>query len=188
MSTICDTLQVTAAVWVMNERLVYHTQPNNMLAGLKYDREGTLKVDGKDDLPLLQPWSLNISESLFAGAARKSDTSTISHRNQPVVEELTLVFRVACRRDRGFMRRNPSDPTSQKGILEWLALIRDAIETDPSGVVDSSLNNSTSKPMKFSVQETETTQLAFHTFLEVVLTLHPSHRGERGYTFPEKLS
>lgn len=186
MSTICDTLQVTAAVWVINERLVHHTQPGKMLAGLHYDREGTLKVDGKDDLPLLQPWSLNIAEGLAPGASRASPASDINHRNSPVLEELTLVFRVGARRDRGFMRRDPASPTSEKGILEWLALIRDAIETDPSGVIDSSLRNSTSKPPRFTVQETETTQLAFYTFLEVVLTLFPSHRGERSYTFPEK--
>ena len=57
MSAITDNFNATAAAWVIDKRLTYHTGSGKSLDGLNYDTEGTLKVDGEDDLPLLQPWS-----------------------------------------------------------------------------------------------------------------------------------
>jgi len=178
MSTTVSAVASALAAWEVNERLIYHTRAGRMLAGLKYDHEGTLKVDGKDDFPLLQPWSINLEETVMPGAPR-GRVAGQNFSNSPVSESLTLVFRFGALRTSLFMRRAIT-PSGKLGALEWLAKIRDAIETDRQGIIDPSLNNTIIKPITFKIQETETTQMAYTTFLEVVLPLNVVCRGERG--------
>lgn len=185
MATINDTFQGVTAAWEINQRLIYHTQPGRMLAGLKYDSEGTLKVDGFDDLPLLQPWTIGLAETLSPGAP-KPETSVIGRQNQPVSETQTLVFRFASYRRDGWFRRDPTDGTKRKGFLEWLSLIRDSMETSADGhnATDAALAGASMKPLTFAIRESETTQLSFSCFLEVEIYLKHYCRAERGYTFP----
>lgn len=168
---------LVAAAWELNERLIYHTQPGRMLAGLNYDSEGTLKIDGEDDLPLLQPWSFQLTESAAIG----NMTGDAALKNQPVMPMHTLTFRLATSRNNLFFKRNPTDNTVAKGLMEWVALIGDAIETTADGndTVDAGLAGTCEKPLGLSINETETSQRAFHCFLEI--TLHPQHhcRGQR---------
>lgn len=185
MPTIHDNFQFAAAAWEINERLIYHSRDDGgMLRGLKYDKEGTFKVEGEDDLPLCQPYSLNLAESISPGAPRTNDISKLA---SPVAGTQTLVYRVAVRRKDGWFRRDPTDSTQAKGLLEWLALIQDAIETTRDGEdeVDCSLDGALMKPPTFRIQETETTQKAFHCYLEVELDIKHHCRGERGFELPE---
>jgi hypothetical protein len=184
MSTIYDNFQVAAAAWEINERLVFHTQAGQMLAGLNYDKEGTLKVEGEDDLPVLQPWAVHFNEELFAGAPNVRSQGR-SEANQPVAETLTLTFRVATSRRDGWFRRDPTDTTKRKGLIEWLALIRDAIETPTTGTVpDSRFVGGASKPVTYSIPETKTSQLSFQCSLDVTVMLRPVCRAERSFTMP----
>lgn len=183
MSTFYDNFQSVAAAWVINERITFHTQTGGMLAGLKFDKEGIYKIDGEDSLPLLQPWAVQFSESYFAGAPHK-DISGANQSNQPVVEDLTLTYRVATSRKNGWFRRDPTNPLQKKGLLEWLSLIRDAVETGVDGDIDSRLLTGVTKPMLYSIGDTATTDLSFQCFFEIKLQVWPTHRAERSLTRP----
>lgn len=168
---------LVAAAWEMNERLIYHTQPGRILAGLNYDQEGTLKIDGEDDMPLLQPWAFGLTEDAAPGGL----TGAAALNNQPVMPTQTITFRLATNRNKLWFRRDPTIAANGKGIVEWVAAIVDAIETtaDGNNVVDAGLSGTCEKPLRASISETETTQRAFHSFLEI--TLYPQHhcRGQR---------
>lgn len=183
MSTFYDCYQSVAAAWELNERIVYHCQPNGMLAGLKYDKEGTFKLDGEDDLPLLQPWSVDFTEAHMAGGPRLTQNGPLE-ANQPTADSLTLTFRLAGSRRAGWFRRDPTSATAKKGLLEWIALIRDAIETRKDGSTDSRLNAGIVKPVLTSIGDTNTTELSFQCFFEVRLEVWPTYRGERRLTRP----
>ena len=181
MSTLNDNFQAVAAVWEVDKRIVHHCLSGHMLAGLKYDKEGTFKLDGEDDLPLLQPWAATFSEDYFAGAPH-AGISGADKSNQPTSESLVLTYRFASSRRNGWMRRDPTNPTQKKGMLEWLSLIRDAIETDVDGVTDSRMGKMIVRPVLFSIGETTTTELSFQCFFEAKLDIWPYHRGERHLT------
>lgn len=187
MSHINDNFHSIAAAWEINERLIYHMQKGQMLEGLKFDVEGTLKVDGQDNLPLLQPWGVSISETIFPGASRKSTGFSLpgAAGNTPIIETLTLGYKIGTARKYGFFRRDPTDASARKGLLEWLSLIRDAVETEATvdKAIDSRFRLASARPVKFSVTEPETSQLAFWCVLEISLDLQPYCRGERSHPF-----
>jgi len=185
MSTKYDNFIAVSAAWTVNERMIYHTQAGRMLAGLNYDSEGTFKVEGHDDLPLLQPWTIGIQEDIFAGAPKFS-ASGVREKNSPVAETLTLVYRIAVARKHGWFRRDPTNSSAPKGFIEWLALIRDAMEattTDPS-TSDAALDIGAVKPVRFAVRESDTSQLSFSCYLEVEIAVQPYCRAERTFTLP----
>ena len=183
MSTFYDCYQSVAAAWELNERIIHHCKSDGLLSGLKYDKEGTLKTDGEDDLPLLQPWSVDFTESFFSGAPTPN-TNGVKQANQPTADTLTLTFRLAVSRRAGWFRRDPTTPTAKKGILEWIALIRDAIETAKDGTIDSRLNSGVVKPVLSLIRETTTTELTFQCFFEVKLDVWPTFRAERRLNRP----
>lgn len=184
MSTFNDNFQAVAAVWEVDRRIIYHCGAGRMLSGLKYDKEGTMKLDGEDDLPLLQPWTINFTEEYFAGAPH-SAINDKKYANQPTIETLTLSFRLAASRRNGWIRRDPTNAAQKKGFLEWISLIRDAIETDVDGVTDSRMGTGIVKPVLFSTGETTTTELSFQCFLEAKFDVWPYHRGERHMCRPK---
>jgi hypothetical protein len=190
MSTITDNFQATAAAWEIEQRIIAHTAVGGLLEGLKYDVEGTLKVEGEDDLPLLQPWNVVSNESIFKGAPNPRSAG-LEKANTPCAERLTLIFRVACSRKNGFFRRDPTNESQEKGFLEWIALIKDAIETPfESGKSieemspDARMGGMANTPVQFSIQENTTTQLVFQCYLEVVVELKPWCRGQRSFSPP----
>lgn len=187
MPEITDSFQAAAAAWEINERLIYHSRSDDedaLLRGLKYDKEGTFKVDGEDDLPLLQPWAYNFAEEIFAGAPRTNDPEKLA---SPVMNTQTFVYRIATSRKKGWFRRDPTDANQGKGLIEWIAAIKDAIETTRDGEdeVDCSLGGAIAKPPTFRIQESEASQKAFHCYLEVELSLKPNCRAERTFQLPE---
>ncbi len=187
-ATIYDSFQTVAAAWEINERLIYHTQPGGILAGLKYDAEGTFKVDGEDDLPLLQPWAFQLSDALHAGAPNTASRG-LAQANQPLAETLTMTYRVATSRKNVWFRRDPTDTAAKKGLMEWVALIRDAIERPAADITstepDSRFGGGANKPVSFSISETNTTQQTFQCMLDVVVYVRPTCRGERSFTMPQ---
>lgn len=181
MSTFYDNFQSVAAAWELNERIIHHCQAGGLLAGLKYDKEGTYKIDGEDDLPLLQPWAINFTEAHFAGGPRLSQNAPLAG-NQPTADSLSLTFRLATSRRAGWFRRDPTSATAKKGLLEWIFLIRDSIEIDKQGGIDSRLNAGVVKPVLTSIGDTSTTELSFQCFFDIKLEVWPTYRGERRLT------
>jgi hypothetical protein len=179
--TINDIYRFCAPAWEINERLIYHSQPGRMLAGLKVDREGTKQGMGEDSYPSMQFDTIQLTEELSPGAPRTSDHTK---KNSPVAPVQTLRYRCSFSRQKGLFRRNPLDPSAPKGAMDWLALIADAIETSRDGedTVDTSLDGSVIRPTRVVIEENDNTESAFHFFLEI--TVYPQHhcRGERQTT------
>lgn len=190
MSTLYNNFQAVAAAWEIERRILLHTQAGGMLEGLNYDAEGTLKLEGEDDLPVLQPWGVTLEETLFVGAPASRGAGK-DEANVPCYDKLTLVYRFATSRSNGWFRRDPTVETSEKGFLEWLAVLRDAIELpsteeDITTVKpDARLSGTANKPVSFAIQENTTTQLSFQCMLEIRLDLKAWCRAERSYTLPE---
>jgi hypothetical protein len=179
--TVNDVFRFCAPAWEINERLTFHSQPGGMLAGLKYDPEGTKQSMGEDSYPSMQFDTFQLTESISAGAPRTTDTAK---KNSPVAPQQVVKYRCAFSRQKGLFRRDPTEPSVPKGALDWLALIIDAIETTRDGEdsVDTSLGGTVIQPTRVVVEENENTENAFHFFLEI--TLYPQHhcRGERQTT------
>jgi hypothetical protein len=190
--TIYDSFQFLAAAWEVEKRILDHTgNEDGLLKGLHYDSEGTLKVDGEDQFPLLQPWSVHTTEKIFAGAPSDRGKG-VDKSNPPVEPELVLTFRLAASRKHKWFRRDPTDESKPKGFLEWLALVCDAIETpydeevDPDErPVDSRLSKGLIRPVAFAIRESECSQLRFQSFLEITLGVRAMCRGERSFTMPQ---
>jgi hypothetical protein len=176
--SINDVFRFCAPAWEINERLIYHSQPGQILAGLKYDPEGTKQSMGEDSYPSMQFDTFRLTEGISAGAPRTADHAK---KNSPVAPQQILRYRCSFSRQKGLFRRNPAEPSYPKGAMDWLALIIDAIELTRDGedAVDTSLGGSVIQPTRVTVDENENTESAFHFFLEI--TLYPQHhcRGER---------
>ena len=179
MATINDSMQGVSALWELERRLNFHAQSGQILEGLKIDSEGTLKVDGHNDLPLCQRWAVGSRESFSAGAPRAGVSLGGGSSNQPIAETLTVTYRVATARKYGWTRSDPTDANLPKGFVEWLALIRDAVETADGGETDACLLETINKPPLFTIRESESSQLAFQVYLEMELELNHKCRAER---------
>lgn len=178
--------QCVAAFWEVDKRIIYHTRIGEMLQGLHYDKEGTFKIEGEDTLPLLQPWGMSSNESTAKAYAGMS-VQDLGHGNSPVSDVVTVAFRISTSRKFGLFRRIPADNTdSQKGLLEWVASIKDAVETSVDRVVDSRLNTAAWTPVRFSVGNSSLSQLCYSVFLEITVDSPPMDRAQRMSTLVEK--
>lgn len=184
MATILDSYQATAAAWEVERRIAEHCKEGGMLEGLHTEREGTIKVTGADDLPALQRVGLLMTESIFAGAHNTNSTQG----STPVQLEWVLAYRITTDQEYGFVRLDPETQGKEGcGLMEWLALIMDAIETVPEDTTekhDALLNKTCSKPVAFRITEVDPDQFGNTAVLEVVITAAPTCRGERHYTIP----
>jgi len=179
MSEIPLISQNCAAFWEIDNRLIYHSKVGGILQGLHYDKEGTLKIDGEDTLPLLQPWGIQSAEDYAPGAPRPSNNERC-RQNAPITDRVIAVYRFSSSRKYGFFRRNPTDNTeSQKGFMEWVACIKDACETAEDMSIDASLKMNCWRPIKFAVSNSSATQLCFTAYIEITVDIPPMFRGER---------
>lgn len=92
------------------QRLAYHAQPERMLDGLKLRLSGEYRIEGADALPHFSFIDVNATDS------RGRTTAT-----------LTAWLRV--RREHGWLRDTDEGPA---GLVDWMELIMDAVETRPS--------------------------------------------------------
>jgi hypothetical protein len=158
-----------------------------MLAGLAYEEEGTTGALGEDSYPTLQLYTLALDEKIGPGAGRAPQSG--ASKNTTVQNAQTIRFLGRFSRRSLFLRRNPTDTNASKGMMEWLALILDAIETrrDGTGVIDAGLENTVEAPCTVKIEESETTESAFHLYIDITVNTRHHCRGERAYTFPPSL-
>jgi hypothetical protein len=170
--------QFSAPVWLLFRRIDWHVRSGGMLAGMKWNREGNLRVDGAANLPSLQPLRISVDSAIFQGALRPGENSPL-RSNSPLFNTVVVQLGLAVDVRHGFVERDPEKNSSRKGLLEWAALLMDAIETDVDGVIDSRLNGSCSKPLSYQLREPDPGELSYAAVLDVVLTSDGYHRGQR---------
>lgn len=169
-ATINDVPISLRPLWVIDQRLTYHAaESGRLLYGLKIDREGKVESEGVDDLPYCAWFGVTDEESFTAGAGT------------PIKQERKLLFMVSAKREYGMFRRDPTDATAGLGAMEWVDLVRDAIETvtDGTNTSDPYLEGSQSRPILMAVRETNVSELSFSFMLEVTLTIDSVCRGSR---------
>lgn len=179
--TIADIPQSLGAAWEVQERLVYHSQPGRFLSGLVVHEASENRVYGESDLPCLDPLSVDWSEELFAGQARTPDKEK---KNVPILPILGLRYKAQFSRRCGLIRRDPTNPTTSKGMLEWQALIMDAVERmrDGSDEADAAICGYAAKPVAMRWEEPEMSELSYTVEFVIEISVFPMCRSERGHT------
>ena len=172
--------------FVIDERLAYHSKEGSgrILDGLRYDREGQIEADGAEDLPFIQPITVQDQETF-----PEAGVATAGVRNQ-----VSLFFLVGAKREYGMFSRTPHQEVTGEdvldhgtGVLEWLMRVRDAIETTPDGNsnVDPLLDGTLGKPITSAVREAPVSDLSWCLLLEVTYDLANTCRGARSIS-PEE--
>lgn len=151
-----------------------------MLEGVRFDAEGTQRVEGQDNLPSVQLVFFTNNEQPSAGAPAAARRL----KNEPLEAALTFTFAVRSNTRTGWFVRSRADgsgdvPARDLGLLELLSLVQDAMETAVDGTVDAGLSATVEMPIQFSVQETDPGQVSNCAFLEVVVIPRHFCRGRR---------
>ena len=152
---------------VIDERLTYHIATGRILDGLSYDFEGKLEGRGVREYPFIQPVAFSDVETIGPGAnISMSAESGNVQGNSPSWDEQSFAFWVFARRTYGFYQR---DTTGTKyGVMDWVAKIRDAVETkvDGSGDLDRRLEGTVARNIQSVVSQNETTEIGWACLLE----------------------
>ena len=170
--------QFSAPVWLLFKRIDWHIRSGGMLHGVKWSREGGLRVDGAANLPSVQPIRISVDSAIFQGALRPGENSVLKS-NSPLFNTIVVSLGIAVDQKYGFVELNPERNNSRKGLLEWAGLLMDAMETDLDDTVDCRLNGSCAKPITFQLREPDPGELSYAAVLDVVLTSDGYHRGQR---------
>lgn len=181
-TTVKDVAFAIAPLWVIDKRLQYHSTPGSgrMLDGINYNREGILRIDGRNNLPALQPVTFADQEAWGFGA-----TGSLG---APIKSSMTMMYLVSARREYGLFQRDLSASLSDDdknylgtGILEWVARVRDAAErtTDGLDTIDALMEGSVSKPIITAVREAPATDLAWSAVIEFQIDIESICRGAR---------
>lgn len=153
-------------LFVLHNRLLFHTQDGEMLHGLKYKEKPVVKNVGEKDLPYIAPLSFLEEEDMSMGGAGSAKCDVI-----------TAEYQLGANAAHGFMR---FDTTSTKlGILEWVTLVRDAMETNEAGEVDRELEKMAIKPIRFSTEDNTVDQLVASVTLKVEIFTRVMQPGKR---------
>lgn len=168
----------------IEERIRYQAVEGGqrLLDGITFDREGTLQPVGRDLLPLVQLASYNATEQIFGGAPRPGT----ARGNTPLVTVGILEIYIFTYSGYGYSRQDPLDEEDGRGLLEWVALVQDAIERKPqlSFEADAFLEGSLCKPVKFEVRDNFLSDQSLGVLLALEWTTQPYCRSERTENFP----
>ena len=165
-------------VRVIEERIEYHVGSGRLLDGLKYDREGKLEGRGVRDFPYLQPVAYSDVETIGPGANKTRSLNGDSQGNSPAWDEQTITFWLWSRREYGFYQRDTAG--TKFGVCDWVAKVRDAVETKVDGVsVDRRLEETLAYPIQSVVSQNETTEIGWGVLLEFILRTDTYCAGHR---------
>ena len=178
---ITDVMMLARPFWEIKERLEYHSRnvEGRILRYCDVDMEGSLESRGVEDLPYILPFTLTDQEVIGSGAVPSGQTAGSS--NFQLTQTLTIA--VVSRRDYGMVRDDPTTQSEKKkGILEWIACLRDAIETDTDGNPDAMLKNSVMSPPTYQTRDIGVSELGWEALVEVTLVFHHWSRAGRTET------
>lgn len=162
---------------VIDSRLSFHVGTGEMLDGLAYDTEGTLEGRGLRDFPYIQPVAYSDVETIGPGANRVRSGDGSPQGNSPAWDEQTVSFFLWSRRTYGFYQRDPSG--TKYGVADWVAKVRDAVETDTDGTIDRRLEQTLAFPIQSLVSQNEITDIGWGVLIEFVLRTDTYCAGSR---------
>ena len=166
-------IQPAAPAAVIYQRLLWHsTNALGLLYGLKVYETPEWRVEGEQDLPNLCVIDFSDEEGIFAGAV----TGAYENANSVVSVTQTMILMLTVRRENGLFAKGT---TAVKGLLDWMALIRDAVETNESGVVDSLLDETCERPFLTSMRDNVVRELSWSAGIQFTLYPRATVRGTR---------
>lgn len=189
MPTVADIAISLGPLWVIDQRLEFHSLlgSGRILDGIKYDREGKLEIDGRKDLPQVQPITLSDTEDWAPGAAGIKSMGT----QTAIKTSIAFTLLVQAKREYGLFQRDPTATLSDNdknykgtGVLEWAARVRDAIErtTDGMDKTDSLLEQTISKPILTTITDAPVSDLAWSVLVQLQIDIESICRGARSIT------
>lgn len=175
-------------LWVIDKRLAYHSTSGTgrILDGINYDREGTLNIDGREDLPYVQPITFNDTEGWAVGGG--SSGSRLGGTQTAIKSIMRFSLLISSRREFGLFERDPTvTPTGDDlnytgtGVLEWAQKVRDAIERTADGQekTDALLESTVSKPVLSVLREAPVSDLSWSVMLDLQIDIESICRGAR---------
>lgn len=182
-ATSYDSMIAVAPVWVINHRLSRETKAGGLLAGMKHDPFLRMRVDAPRSLPFVRIASFSDFEGTF-GAARPGTGSV----NSGTAQTGAIRIEISCESKHGWVRQNPKAAVQKKGCLEWLALVKDAIETNDAGEVDAALDNTLLKPIKLNTVATEISDTVITLVLEAETFTRGFCKADRHQTLGDMLA
>jgi hypothetical protein len=160
----------SAFIREVRQRLRYHAEAGagRSLDGLKIKSSSKYSADGEKDLPALMLIDLDSAEASGAGRG-------------------TLSFLLRTYRKHDLVSEAAEDPL---GLIDWLELIGDALETTPDGQVDSymKLHNRSGvplntevliKPHELSFRTASISELSFELQIDLRFEAAVGPRAER---------
>lgn len=172
---ISDYAVALAPLYVLDKRLTFHIGKGRLLEGLKYDYEGKIWSQGLVDMPFIQP------EEVFEEEDRRvtGGANAAGSGNNATADALRVTYRIVVNKKNGMFARKPTTDPRKRGITDWTALIRDAIETNEDGVVDAKLDGTTLGPIRFNISDNFIDETAWEVKLEIIILTRAMSRGTR---------
>lgn len=173
-STIDDIMPVVRPLWALHQRLLAHTAPGGMLYPMRLDLIGTMEPQGQKDLPILQ----------YIGIEEAEDQAAVGGAGNSKVDIYRVRFAVQTFINYGVFRLDPVEDQSQLGMIEWTALVRDAIECKADRTLDPLFTEygeraTLYKPCVFTTEDADKGQLVWENILVVEMWTQLYFPGNR---------
>ncbi len=169
-----------AALAVMVKRLQFHSGPAQFLEGVGFKQElVSSETVGADKLPALRMLSFGATESHGPGAPSASQGGP-ARNNTPQQCEQVWSFMLYTAVPGPMVQEDPeNDKLKKRGVVDYVARILDAIETDTDGEVDAQLEQTAMRPITFNVAPGEGSGGVYETVISVNVWTRNFCRGNR---------
>lgn len=171
-------IQPAAPLAVIVDRIKWHANSANalgLLHGMKWKDVPHIGIQGKEDLPSLQFIEYTDSEDVFAGGKTGGDANVNTH----VQPSATVTLMLSNRRDAQLFSLEGS---SKRGLINWVALLRDALELKQVGaglILDTSLNETCGRPFFTKVRDNVVLDISWSVAIEITIFPLATVRGTR---------
>lgn len=164
-------------IHVLFERIEAATETGGILEGLNFYRYPANTIQGRDDLPILSVLDYS-DDDRNAEGSKSFDVE--SRGNTNIACSGKLSFLLAVWRENGAYAIDGIDAhPDEKGLLDWIVLIKDVLECNLSGEPDATLEGSVRRPILISTKDNAFTDVAWGIGVEVILEPLIAVRGTR---------
>jgi hypothetical protein len=173
-------MQTVAPLAVIIARLQAHMAAGKMLAGLALRDIPVEQVqEGESDLPNIGLFDFSEEEQYFAGGSDKDSTSGDPTQNRKPTQQIKFLLAVS-REQAGWLAMVGPSATAANGLMEWITLVKNALETDPlTGALELSLRGTVTQPHLYTVEEVILRPVSMVAALRVTVFPYPVKCGTR---------
>jgi hypothetical protein len=174
-------MNYSSVVREIHNRLRFHSKPEGILHGLKIRESGEFKINGEDDLPHFVFVDIQTNDTKGLGTGTISSWLRVARRRSWFIKE----------------GESPNGVEAHYGLLDWMVLVMDAVETKPSdgasdqmliahdefGRILPGLNGEAlellTEPFQWNTQMDEISDLCFTMQMNLSFSLPTAKRANR---------